>query len=86
MKYHSGNCGVGGQYFKETSGVNIETAWSAFDWLLSVGDFSGNVCSDILRWYGGKHWLDMRRGNCDGGFTGVGQVIGYEWQMYDWLF
>ena len=58
----------------------------------SVGDFGGvvgapgDICSDVLRWYGGKHYLDYRRGNCDGGFIGVGQVVGYEWQVYDWLF
>ncbi len=88
MRMHSGSCNT---YFVEQQGVYIEGAWSAFDWLLSVGDFggaagaAGDICSDVLRWYGGKHYVDMRRGNCNGGFLEA-RVVGYEWQMYDWLF
>lgn len=53
--------------------MNTESAWSTFDWLLTVGDFSGDICPDILRRYGGQYYPDMRRGTCYGGFTGGGR-------------
>lgn len=79
LKYYAGNCtgGLG-------AGVNIESAWSIYDWLLTVGDFSGDICSDILVRGGG--YLYMRSGNCNGGVTGGFQLIGSDWNFFNWIF
>jgi hypothetical protein len=64
-------------------GEQVGAAWNMFDQVVAPGDFSGDGLADIIgRKPDGTLWL--YRGNGAGGWlTGVGEVIGAAWNVFD---
>jgi hypothetical protein len=86
FKLYGGNCGAGGQYFKDNGtvmggGVN----WSSYTWLASTGDFTGDGCMDLFS-RDSAGTLRVHYGNCGTGFNGSGTTVGTGWNIFDYIY
>ncbi|MGK5445356.1 FG-GAP-like repeat-containing protein [Micromonospora sp. URMC 105] len=84
LHLYRGN-GSGG--FVSGTGAAFSNNWSAFDRILSPGDFDGDGDSDILARNASTKDLHLYRGNGSGGFTsGTGAAISNNWSAFDMIF
>ncbi|GAA1632882.1 FG-GAP-like repeat-containing protein [Catellatospora bangladeshensis] len=77
--------GAGG--FETGNGGVIGTNWSAFDMVVSAGDFDEDGDDDVIARNATTKDLHLYRGNGAGGFQpGTGGVIGTNWFGFDLIF
>lgn len=69
-----------------SSSAQIGNNWSAYDILLSPGDFSGDGYADVLARHSGNHNLYLFEGNGASGFKSGAIQAGTGWGDYDQIF
>jgi hypothetical protein len=77
---YTGNCGIGGVWWKDGDGEQIGSSWGQFDWIFSPGDFSGDGKMDIMA-RGGNGVLYMYKGDGNGGWISDGPGPGGSWPV-----
>ncbi len=82
LRLYEGNCASGWR----RQNVQIGTGWGIFNWLLGVGDFSGDRCVDIIGRRSSDNTLRLYEGNCASGWRRQNVQIGTGWQIFDLIF
>jgi hypothetical protein len=88
LKLYGGNCGAGGQHFKDNGTVmgGGPSNWSNYSRLASVGDFAGDGCMDLFS-RDSAGTLRVHNGNCASGFSnGSGTPVGTGWNIFDYIY
>jgi hypothetical protein len=84
LHMYRGN-GAGG--FRTSKGRVIGNNWSAFDLILSPGDFDSDGDNDIIARNKTTKDLHLYRGDGTGGFqSGTGSMISSNWSVFDSIF
>jgi hypothetical protein len=87
LQWYDGDCDKG---FSGSGATQVGTSWGIFDWILSGGNWSGDLlgkCPDVLARRSDDGTLRLYSGNCTGGFGGANIDIGgaTDWRQFDYI-